>query len=337
MPRPTRNRTPPKKFGDFVDTTKVSKSVFNAGIQKTAKAKAKLPRIVGRSASAPPIGWKPPKGAKTFSDVTTTTDMDWTGPKAKGLRLVIPNLDGKGGNYQGMFLPFPEIASSTDKQLQRHLGAITDNMMSYQSSNQITEALGEATAALAMLRRFPSAKMRWGFHTHSGPGIDQIWEEIDSAGASIYYIVEAKGVGAQLTFKTHGPPPEIKQQMSIGWVLNNLVMMSRQDDSQYDIARTILDEMCLKEATNSSGGAYYSGYGGASKNYYAWQPRFRHGHSEALRRGGYGHMEPDDAELHRRLGDRLHRRDEKARRSQAITRLSAREPVRSAKESANAR
>lgn len=267
--RPSRNRTAPKKFGEFLDPTKLSNSSFNSRVQRRAAAKARVARIVGRSASAPPLGWTPPRGAVTIPDVTQTTDAAWTAPKATGLKLVIPNLDGKGGNYQGLFLPFPEIASSTDTQLHSHLEAITESMMSYQSSNQITEAVGEATAALAMRRRFPAAEMRWGFHTHSGPGIDQIWEEVDMTGSSTYYIVEAKGVGAQLTFKTHGPPPEIQQQMSVGWVLHNLVTMSNQPDEEYEIARTILYEMCLKEATNSSGGAYYSGYGGASKNYYA--------------------------------------------------------------------
>jgi hypothetical protein len=58
-------------------------------------------------------------------------------------------------------------------------------------------------------------------------------------------------------------------RVSERWGLHNLVIMSKQVAPEYDIARTILDEMCLEEKVDCKGGAYYSSYGGASKNYYA--------------------------------------------------------------------
>jgi hypothetical protein len=118
-----------------------------------------------------------------------------------------------------------------------------------------------------MLKRYPGAKMKWGRHVHSGAGIDQIWKQEGSPAT--YYIVEAKGPGEQLRDNKHGPPPAIQEQMSLGWVMHNLVTMARQDDAEYQIARDLMDDLGLQEALNARGGPYYEGYGGASKNYYA--------------------------------------------------------------------
>ena len=270
--RPKRATAGKRKRDDgYVDPTTVSEDQFNARVSKKAKTLAPAPQTAGRCGSAPPLGWKPQQksGQLLFPDVTQTTMKDaWGDPNKKGIRLVYPNLVSNGGNYQGIFIPDNAITSSTDMQLHQHLEAVKDSMMVYQSPNQITEATGEAATALAMLKRFPGAKMRWGMHVHSGPGIDQIWM-LPSKTWPIYYIVEAKGVGAKLTYKNIGPPPEIKQQMSLGWVLDNLVRMSRQDGEEFDIASEILDAMGLAEVGNRGGKSYYANYGGGMKSYYA--------------------------------------------------------------------
>lgn len=51
--------------------------------------------------------------------------------------------------------------------------------------------MGEETVAVAMLKKFPKAKMLQGFS--SGVGIDQIWQDGDE-----FFVVEAKGPGAKL-------------------------------------------------------------------------------------------------------------------------------------------
>jgi hypothetical protein len=270
----TRKTAGKRSFDDaFVDSGTLDTSQLNARVTKKAKTVVRTVRAAGRSFSAPPVGWKPPKGSGQviYPDVTGLPATDpWMDPAQKGIRLVYPKLDPTGGSTQGLFIPDAAITSSTDVEMHQHFEAITDSMMAYQSSNQITEATGEAAAALAMRRRFPSAKMQWGMHVHSGAGIDQIWKQDATFGkAAIYYIVEAKGIGATLTFKTFGPPDEIKQQMSLGWILDNLVRMSRQDGAEYAIAAEVLKALGLAEKLNSSGGPYYENFGGVSKSYYA--------------------------------------------------------------------
>ena len=271
--RPKRSTAGKRSFDDaFVDSSTISTSVLNQRVTTAARVIVKAPRTVGRSMSAPPINWKPPSGSGQiiYPDVTSVpaTD-DWKDRAKKRIRLVYPKLDPNGGSTQGILITDPVITSSTDTEMLQHFEAITDSMMAYQSSNQITEATGEAAAALAMCKRFPNARMQWGMHVHSGAGIDQIWKEDAAFGTCIYYIVEAKGVGATLTYKTFGPPDEIKQQMSLGWILDNLVRMSHQTGSEYAIAAEILKAMGLTEALNSSGGPFYENFGGVSKSYYA--------------------------------------------------------------------
>ncbi len=268
--RPQRS-TAGKRTRDaaFVDPSTVSKDLFSQRVGKKAKVAISGPKTVGRCGSAPPLGWTPPQnsGQTVFPDVTKTTMADaWGDPNKKGIRLVYPNLVMNGGNYQGLLIADNAITSSSDAQLHQHLDAVKESMMIKQDTRQITEATGEAATALAMVKRFPGAKMKWGMHVHSGAGIDQIWVD---PSAQAYYIVEAKGVGAGLTTGKMGPPPEICDQMSLGWVLDNLARMARQPGPEYEIAREVLDAMGLEETTNKNGGAFYANYGGASKNYYA--------------------------------------------------------------------
>jgi hypothetical protein len=102
------------------------------------------------------------------------------------------------------------------------------NMLIHQNPRQITECTGEAVTALAMLKTFPAAKMCWACIVTPAQASTR-YGNAAMGSPTTYYIVEAKGVGATLTYKTHGPPSEIKQQMSLGWVLDNLIRMKRNN------------------------------------------------------------------------------------------------------------
>jgi hypothetical protein len=274
-PRANRGK---RKFGDFVDSSKISKATLNMRVNRKARAIVKLPRIAGRSVGGPPVGYTPRVGSGQviYPDVTQTTPSDpWNDQVRKKVRLIYPKLDPNGGNYQGLLITDSSITSGTDTELALHFNAITQNMMAKQSSSQITEETGEAACAMQMVKRYPGAKMKWGRHVHSGAGIDQIWKQ--EGDPVTYYIVEAKGPGEQLRDNQHGPPPAIQEQMSLGWVMHNLVTMARQAGEEYQIARDLLDELGLQERLNERGGPWYEAYGNASKSYYAcnYDPAFK--------------------------------------------------------------
>jgi len=87
----------------------------------------------------------------------------------------------------------------------------------------VTEAVGEAAAAMAVMTAFPAYELLWGFDVHSGAGIDQIWWNADAAHPH-YLVVEAKGPGASLGEGALDNPPGYEQMEKL-WVIDRLGRM----------------------------------------------------------------------------------------------------------------
>src|SRR5581483_6070319 len=114
---------------------------------------------------------------------------------------------------EGMVIDPPQPLSG---KLLDHFQEIANVMRLCHRVTDETEATGEAAAACAMAfgSTYPGCVMLWGFDTHSGAGIDQIWGHRTLAGTYDYYvIVEAKGVGQVLSVD-NTTPGTVGQQMS---------------------------------------------------------------------------------------------------------------------------
>jgi len=90
-----------------------------------------------------------------------------------------------------------------------------------------TEGFGEICAAMYVLENYPGYKMIWGFHLHSGAGIDQIWK---NEKKKKYLIVEAKGVGIDLKPASQFVETIDDRQMGLEWVGDRLFRMEASWD-----------------------------------------------------------------------------------------------------------
>jgi hypothetical protein len=213
---------------------------------------------VGRSPSAPPqtdaddLPLYPPNGTAYVADVAATA---WKSVTARTkVRLAYKELVTGNAKSQGMIIDPPQALGA---KLLAHFQAVAKCMAAVHKPEDEAEGTGEAAAAWAMAfgNTYPGYQMLWGFDTHSGAGIDQIWGEPDlGTGYSAYVIVEAKGVGQSLGANVHAPG-QLGVQMSHDWVVDRLARMSDPLGAQ------VLNDVGLVtgKQINTTG---------ASKNYY---------------------------------------------------------------------
>lgn len=245
----------------------------------------KQPRtsIRGRSGSAPPVVAQSdgsivlcyksttaiPAFHRYLPDVSKS--KRWNDSSQKAIRLPYYSLDPSAqGQMQGVIIKDPAITGSTCTQLPLHLAKLKADMEANVKNTSATEATGEAAAALYICKRYGGARMLWGAHVHSGPGIDQIWHTLSTNPVQYpkgkYIVVEAKGVGAQLSYKNDQDiPPDIRQQMSLGWICDNLVTMKRQNRKA---AIDLMKDVGLVEQLDSKGNPFYFQYNKRPTSYY---------------------------------------------------------------------
>ena len=254
--------------------------------------------VTGRSGSAPPMGkdvngkntliYQPGGTMPAFHSYVEdiSMDTDWNDTSKKGIRLAYKGLDpGKPSQMQGLFIEDPAITGHTGSELPKHLEKVKTDMLANIKKTSATEATGEAAAAFAMCKEpeYSGFVMKWGAHLHSGAGLDQIWHKPTPGDPEhpngIYMIVEAKGVDATTSNTRFGPPPDIQQQMSIGWIGHNVATMIR---NEHKPAIQLASDVGMEEELKG-GKPYYAGYGGASKNYY--KCRFQAKKRKALLKG----------------------------------------------------
>lgn len=231
--------------------------------------------IKGRARSAPPITSWPIHGMHRDVDYIADIDEELTWDLSINGRMKLPfsYLDIKSATrWQGLTQAVDGL--SGDKEAQEHFDAIKDKLRTANSDRPITECVGEAAAAAYMLAERKGFKMIWGFHVHSGTGIDQIWRKEATKGVYTYLVVEAKGPGATVKDGTFLPPDY--GQMEFGWVMNHLYSMNQNGHAagQEIVANLKLDFVNA-----------YPNYGGASKSYYGLSPRSQHGQSKCTLHG----------------------------------------------------
>ncbi|MCM5680446.1 hypothetical protein M8A51_13005 [Schlegelella sp. S2-27] len=222
--------------------------------------------MVGRSNAAPSFTSWPLTNQNT--DVTYVADLStpaWTAA-GQAIRLPYQRLDIGNTGMQGLVIALPELTQDTEAQ--KHFAEITRVMVSNHRPTDATEGTGEAAAAMAMLKEHAGFKMRWGFHGHSGPGIDQIWVKEDTRGRlAEVLIVEAKGPGASESENPFMPPGF--EQMSARWIVHNLTTMMNaaankplEKGAQGALASAIVKGLGLRV------GVTYPKYENLSKSYY---------------------------------------------------------------------
>lgn len=190
----------------------------------TVKVKKIKLGFAGRAASAPTATTWPftamHQSVDYIDDIDNSTPWA-TAALADDVKLPFAWLDpSKPDKWQGLI---QEVAIGGDAAARLHFDAITRRLTTATSNPTITEAVGEAAAAMAMLAA-GNWEMIWGFHLHAGTGIDQIWRQAMGGGRYRYHIVEAKGPGAGLTSGLFLPPGYA--QMERGWVVNHLQSMN---------------------------------------------------------------------------------------------------------------
>jgi hypothetical protein len=222
------------------------------------------PTVPGRANAAPPITSWPVLGihhnVEYIDDIRN--DVSWRYPTVDDVRLPFAWLDLHGAHkWQGLIQQVPMYGSAT---VRAHFNAVTATMLTATSNPAITECVGEAAAAIAMLQR-TDWEMIWGFHLHAGTGIDQIWRKSIGNGLYKYRIVEAKGPGAGLNSGRWVPPNYA--QMDLGWVVNHLYSM-RQNGHAAGV------EVC--NALQLAFQVVHRNYKGGSKSYYGLSPSSGH-------------------------------------------------------------
>ncbi len=212
-------------------------------------------------------------GNGTLMEFETREEMEKELQKetaAGSMAIPFPNraINVGGEPYQAYVQSLPAVLSQADSMISSSLGALTTQAMNTVASNQITEVVGENAAINYMKQHYPGAQMFWGPAVHRGAGIDQIWWSRATDRTVTYYIVEAKGPGAKLQddpFVAGG----FGEQMSLPWVLHNLVTMThsakRTDLNEEQIAAytgvlELMEAMGLTEESQTA-------LGGASKKY----------------------------------------------------------------------
>jgi len=244
-----------------IDYAKIERRYDRYSFISTKKPKTQVIRINaanGRARAAPPLTSWPFLGI--HQDVTYYDDIglgSGFGVRA-GNEIFLPFawLDLQGAAiWQGLEQEVQGL--SGDATACRHFDQIATDMRQLLANTRITECVGEAAAAMYVLQRHMGYQMIWGYHIHSGTGIDQIWEIANQGGGTDFLIVEAKGPGANLNFSLFVPPGY--SQMEEGWITNHLYSMSR---NSHAAGQRIVNAMGL-QFVNA-----FPNYMGASKSYY---------------------------------------------------------------------
>jgi hypothetical protein len=238
------------------DTKKYDKMNFISG-KKTPTPKVHVFHIA-RSNSAPPnTVWPFPGMSNHVTYVPDIkTHVTWQAPAVTDILLPFKSLCLMSVAQQGLIIDFPDLAATPSARA--HFDAITLAMTTPLKAQDVTEAVGEASAAMAVIKKHPGYILQWGFDVHSGAGIDQIWFN-DDAKNPHYLIVEAKGPTATLNSGALGNPVGYEQMEKL-WIIDRLARMLNGVGK--NVAQTILDHLALDTAVA------LTGWGGASKNYY---------------------------------------------------------------------
>lgn len=235
------------------------------------KVKRQKPSIIGRMGAAPTISTWPLLPPLTLNaDVTYVKDLTmiaWTGSAATCVRLPYQYLDNTNSDMQGLVIALPGLAA--DPVALLHFQQCTQQMLTTNKSTDVTEATGEAAAAMAMIKHYPTFRMQWGLHCHKGAGIDQIWTRCDALGTLLeVMIVEAKGPGACLSANPNMPPDF--EQMGKNWIIHNLATM--MSGAKGGVSATAIHQGTLAQSIVTglglTVGTTYPLYNGASKSYY---------------------------------------------------------------------
>lgn len=242
--------------------SKYDKHSFSGGAG--IKKKRSHPAVPGRAKAAPIIkGWPfvgMHQDVEYIDDISA--DLQWGVRLPDDVRLPFANLDPQGKvKSQGLI---QQVPMNGCLNARAHFDAITAKMLTANSNHVITECVGEAAAAMAMLEA-GNWEMIWGFHIHAGTGIDQIWRRLANNGKYEYRIVEAKGPEQDLNSGLWVPPNYA--QMDFGWVVNHLYSM-QQNGHPAGV------EVC--SALRLAFQVAHANYGGASKSYYGLAPASRH-------------------------------------------------------------
>ena len=252
-----------------VDYAAITRKYDKYSFVSTRKPKTKVIRINaanGRALAAPPLtGW-PFLGM--HQDVTYYDDLSlalgWGVRVGNEIFLPFAWLDIHGrAVWQGLEQEVQGLAA--DATACAHFDQIATDMRQLLANTRITECVGEAAGAMYVLQRQPGYRMSWGYHIHSGTGIDQIWERPNQGGGTDFLIVEAKGPGANVNFSIFVPPGY--SQMQEGWIANHLYSMGRNN---HVAGQRIIHAMGL-QFVNA-----HPNYMGASKSYYGLGPTSAH-------------------------------------------------------------
>lgn len=213
----------------------------------------------GRSSSAPPppnlTSWPRPTMPQGLSYCASLFDPVWTGMGQTDIGFAYNKLDLAVGGMQGLVLSFAD--ANRDAEVRAHFDACTAFMVRNHKTTDATEATGEIAAAMGMLSRHPGYAMLWGFHKHSGAGIDQIWWNQDQTHPR-YLVVEAKGPGQ--TLSTNPFWPTGYGQMEEDWVVDRLARM--RSGAGQTLANRIIGELGIAIHTA------VPNYLGSSTSYY---------------------------------------------------------------------
>lgn len=233
---------------------------FEAMLAAQDVPKVKKPWVVmaGRANSAPPITRWPVNGADPnvvayVADIAT--DPAW-GANAAHIYLPfnllhVPVIGDADMTTRWGGLVIKNRAANRDARLAAHFAAITAAMTAATSSAKVTEAVGEAAAAMAVLddAQFNNYELVWGFDTHSGTGIDQIWSD-NGAHHRNYLIVEAKGPNAALADNAF--TPQGYNQMERQWIIDRLQSMLGSTNPQAPpLARRMFDDLAIEPVVDA--------------------------------------------------------------------------------------
>jgi hypothetical protein len=243
------------------DTRKYDKMNF-IGAKKSVQPKVHVIHV-NRSKSAPIECTWPFKGMSPSVTYVRSIarDATWASPANTDIRLPFNALNPMISGMQGLILSCPALAGTTSARA--HFDAITLAMTTPKKGQDVTEAVGEAAAAIKVMANHPGYELLWGFDVHAGAGIDQIWWNQDAKNPH-FLVVEAKGPTASLSSGALGNPPGYEQMEKL-WVIDRLGRM-RSGVGQA-LADKILDHLALDVHVA------ITGHGGSSKNYYGCQAR----------------------------------------------------------------
>ena len=251
-----------------VDYHKAVHKYDKLGFAKSRTVTVKVTRhagLPGRAASAPVLGAWPPLGmhgsVTYFADIAN--DPAWENGAADTIWLAFRMLDVSNAGWQGL----AEVVAGVDadQDARDHFDDVAGTLRVGHSGPRITEAVGEAAAAICVLENYPGYRMIWGAHLHAGVGIDQIWRLDNRNGSFDYLIVEAKGPGAGLIQSPFLPPNY--NQMDEGWVINHLYSM---DSNWHGAGVEMVANLGLRFAVA------HRNYGGGTKSYYGLAPNSQH-------------------------------------------------------------